>query len=538
MLWKKESDKNDAWYIDIRDHIRDHIRKLHRNNPGFVVISPFDNLSRQQRGGDGKNNEKSIEYRQLGDMELKKQNWYEAIELYNQSLCYAANGSEHIGLGYAKRAQCFSSLKMFDKCIVDIELAEKSNYPVDELHELKERKVISLKLIAAGAQVKLVEPKLDHEPHKDFPEMASSLEFRRNEQFGKHLVATGDIDVGDVIIHEKSFAIIPTECYKYCNICMVAQTNLIPCTKCTTALLCSKCKDDKMHPFECYMHGRFKELDFWKNAVLGIRTLFIAINLFSNADELMRFVEEAVTDDELPTSINEPQSKYRWFLRTLKTYMPNTVEFDKLILQTTLPFHMLYESLIEYQEFNEFFKNENQRRFFMHLVYYHLALSYIARNQVDFPVIIQFINHSCIPCVGTFLIDGYVIAVAFRPIRKGEQIFKCYFGCCTTEMTFTQRQNYLRDVYQFDCTCERCDEKDVAPVALVKSMRSDHNLRLVRQNFECSNESDHKQRKALTKAVKAILRKHYRVVWADGFEDVLYVFRNLLLFKFNCKTEY
>lgn len=65
-----------------------------------------------------------------------------------------------------------SQLKMFDKALIDIEFATEGNFPAAMRAELKKRKKISTKLIAAGAQVKLYQPKLDVESHAMFPGIA------------------------------------------------------------------------------------------------------------------------------------------------------------------------------------------------------------------------------------------------------------------------------------------------------------------------------------------------------------------------------
>lgn len=535
MLWQKDSKENDGWYIDI-------CHKL-KFDPDFADLQLATNLylkdlKQMNESSNGcKNNKKAIEYRRQGDIEFEMKNWHEAIELYNKSLCHAENNSQHIGLAYAKRAQCFSSMKRFDKCLIDIELAEKSNYPDDQLVQLEKRKQICLKLIECGAQVKLIAPKLDFGSRELFPEMANVLAFHQNDEYGTHVVATADIDVGQVILFEKCFATKTDEFYQHCNICMKGHTNLIPCPKCTTALFCcNTCEHNKIHLFECSIHPILK--DHWHAIAMGVRTLLIGLNLFPNANELMEFVEEAVTNaDALPTSITDAKSQYRLFLQNIKASFINSggMKTSEKGLAFITP--VMYRAVADHKLFNRFFTTEKHHRFLMHLVYYHMAIGHVAGTRTDFPIILQFLNHSCMPCINTFLVDGYVIGLAFRPIRKGEQVFKCYFDAGLTKMSVNERQKYLLEYYRFQCKCERCTIKDVPPAQCVRSLRSDPNFRFLNRFSNDSDESDQKERKLLTEKAKAVLRKH-QVIWADGLECPTTVFRNLLVFKYNNKTEY
>lgn len=525
MLWKKDKDN---LYIDIfEEHRRENL------NLADLSLSDQDEESSES----GKNDEKAKYYLLRGDLDFDYKKWLTAIELYNESLCYAENGSQQIGLAYAKRSQCFQALKRFDLCIIDIELAERSNYPADELAQLKKRKEVIQKLIERGAQEELIQPKLSFEPNVNFPEMANIVEFRQNEEFGRHLVATADIDVGDVILYEKSLVVTPDECYRYCNVCMLTPTNLIPCKNCNITLLCIQCNDsNNFHLYECDMFRRFET--HWRYVAMGIRTLLIALNLFPNADDLMKFVEESLTGvEELPTSIKDTQTKYRWFLRLYKTTFSDSSNIE-IANRLKLLSPLIYQAIFEHEAFSAFLRTEQHRRFFMHLVFYHVAVSFILSSKVDFSVIIQFMNHSCTPCVNTFLIDGVVIGVAFRPIRKGEQIFKCYYDDGEARKTFPERQKYIKEHFHFECKCERCLCKDVPPPALVKAMRSDYSFKLLREFFDDSNTSDQNKRKDLTKVVRALLRKHYRVAWSNELSNSLNAYRNLLIYKFTMKTKF
>lgn len=139
VLWKKESNvgASDALFVDL---FADKSK-----------IKGYNEWNRQLKSADwknrflgrsivpGKNNAVSDSYRMEGNTYFKNRSWTEAMELYTQSLCYAQPGTQNVGLAFANRSSCFFEMKMYDKCLRDIELAEKANYP--NMAKLMVRKV-------------------------------------------------------------------------------------------------------------------------------------------------------------------------------------------------------------------------------------------------------------------------------------------------------------------------------------------------------------------------------------------------------------
>lgn len=46
------------------------------------------------------------------------------MEWYNKSMCFAKVRTEQMGLAYANRSSSFLNLKMYRKCLIDIEYAK------------------------------------------------------------------------------------------------------------------------------------------------------------------------------------------------------------------------------------------------------------------------------------------------------------------------------------------------------------------------------------------------------------------------------
>ncbi|KAJ6587175.1 hypothetical protein DFH09DRAFT_1028381 [Mycena vulgaris] len=76
------------------------------------------------------------------------------------------------------------------------------------------------------------------------------------------------------------------------------------------------------------------------------------------------------------------------------------------------------------------------------------------------------LNHSCSPnVVHRFDPESFTLSVhAIRPIAKDEEIVHSYIDLTTT-VTRDARRSLLRDLFHFECTCERCTLPDAAAVA-------------------------------------------------------------------------
>lgn len=162
-----------------------------------------------------------------------------AIEKFNRSLCFAENGSDHIGLAYANRSACYFQLEMYKESLIDIELAKKANYPERLMPKLEKRKDECLKAIADGKQAEKHVPKLRYAPHAPFPGTANVLEMKVDRKNGRHIVTTKDLGVGETIMLEDIYVGDTFDArYDGCSMCLKSNTNLVPCSTCTTTLLC------------------------------------------------------------------------------------------------------------------------------------------------------------------------------------------------------------------------------------------------------------------------------------------------------------
>lgn len=82
-------------------------------------------------------------------------------------------------------------------------------------------------------------PTLSVAADEKFPSMVNVLEIRYNDEFGKHMVASADIAVGQTIVLDDVFCVgVYSDDRAYCSTCLAFIENFIPCPHCTYVMFC------------------------------------------------------------------------------------------------------------------------------------------------------------------------------------------------------------------------------------------------------------------------------------------------------------
>lgn len=413
MLWQKESTARDAFYIDL-------CRCLPNN------YGPIDEIYESVQAGNEtykfcrvKNDVLAQEYRLNGNKKFAEKKYTEAFELFNQSLCFAENGSKLIGMAYSNRAFYFLKVKMYKNCLTDIELAKQNNYPTELFPKLEKVKNDCLKLMETNNnQSNALEPRLDFVANDNFPSLANVAEINYNNKYGRHIVANDDIEVGKTVMVEQSY-LAETFCdkYKTCSICLRAMKNLQPCKNCTVAMFCPECVDNKLHSNECnFQFGPFT----FRTSLM--RSIVLAKNAFENVNQLIVFVKKMIANQKLPL-LTEPQSKYQSFF---KLWIKQNSQIKPQLI------YLLYQEILNRPELCAFFKTNAHKRFLQHLIYHHVLViahdtRIIRRKLKDGKSVIKshqlsitasYFNHSCVPNVCITHKNGFVVCVTIRPVQR------------------------------------------------------------------------------------------------------------------------
>lgn len=399
-------------------------------------------------------------------LEAKKQfgnrNFESAIELCNSALRYGELGSKSTLNAYIIRSECFFILKMYDKCVKDIDLAIGDE--IDEKN-LTERRIKCLKLLEKVAEPSSCRATLSFEADNDYPCMANILKIGENERFGLHVVAKQDIAVGQVVVVEESFAsTAESGDSTMCATCRRTRMNFIACENCPNAMFCDiDCKNKNLvHIYECGISSSYK---FPDGSQIIFQSVLLALAMFPSFEELMQFVEGVIAEESrtLPKSIHDQQSKYRFFLK-LHTDAPKTLD---LACYEADKANLIYVRILELLSIKKNVLSENQKRFLKHLIVKHVRIvkSNAFHEKVDensrsnttlsvIFLVTSLLNHSCAPnlCCIDHLNRKYLITI--RPIKKGEQLFINYCNHVGGDSD-VRRQNLIKQ-RGFSCECDRC----------------------------------------------------------------------------------
>lgn len=443
MLWQKEKIA-DALYIDLLERVNYslHNRRLHRK----------------------KNNNFSLVLRKEGNQKYLEHDYEAAWSKYNESVCFAEIDSEHLSLSYANRSQCFLKLQMYDRCLLDIQLAKDANYPERLLPKLENRKLECMNRLESSVQQKqtLIEPALSFEPDDKLPNMASVLQIQTDELYGRLVKAKCDINIGaTLLIEEEYIHTVDSDVNNFCINCGKKKMNFIPCKNCADAMYCSmECKDNNFHEIECDMMLGSDDICDGQSLTFILRSVVIGINTFQTINEMMEVVENwrSTNPSEISESCGSSVSKYRTFFK-LASFVTNQriLGFRKI---TYFIFHAIMgSSKIVYK-----FETTAAQRFLIHLIVHHGLI--LSTNSFSFEedaahiqvlsLLTSYFNHSCLPNVTKLTKGNLSICKTILPIKRGEQLFLTYINGEVFDMTEKQRNDDLEKIYGFRCQCKLC----------------------------------------------------------------------------------
>ncbi|XP_031617209.1 SET and MYND domain-containing protein DDB_G0273589-like [Contarinia nasturtii] len=518
MLWQKESKKGNALYVDIMKsggtdfELQDILKELILSTNKNPLPKKCDSVSVQKR--------------KEGNEYYAKQDWPNAMEKYNESLCFATVGSKNISLAYANRASCFLQMKMYKKCLKDIEFAKEAGYPANLMTKLDQRKANCLQYMNDGVQCNEFEAKLSFDPNQKFPCMANVLDVEEDINGNTTVVAKEDIMVGQVLVVERSFiSVLFNRFGSKCNICLKSLTNLMPCDGCAVAMFCSvECQKSVIHKYECgskWCDHPLVNISLTRE----IRTTLSAINIFSTAGEMMDFIEQTIQDKskKLPENLADNKSKYRAYLR-----QQSCVDCIK---SSDYQINPIYDAILKIPKINEMFNSKKHRRFLMHLIAQHglLGCHEPCCNSINQTGIVEgdeismksqinnaqsglmatYFKHSTKPNMLSIRGDGISVGVAVRPIKKGEPILN---SCIPLRMDASLRQT------------SSAKRQQILSDPVYRYIYANHSYK---QTFE-----DDKIRYILDKCI-SFLRKYGQFEWCAEVVFVMNIYGELMRVRIN-----
>lgn len=228
-------------------------------------------------------------------------------------------------------------MKLYRECLRCINLAKSSN-PSEQLESLLIQMTdkVQGEETAIDLESKKISLNLSYPSNEKIPFIANCLELRTNEEFGRHIVTTRDLKVGDVVIMERPFVAgfkNKSQQYKRCAHCMTGEMRHvgIPCPKCTCAMYCSEgCLTsawDAYHRFECPIT---KNLATCKDPLQGIalRSLLTGVSVFGGVRAFQEYLEEHRNTNITPFDLDhtKPDHKFQFLaLHNLQSEGPKII---------------------------------------------------------------------------------------------------------------------------------------------------------------------------------------------------------------------
>lgn len=402
-----------------------------------------------------KHDGKSLEFRQSGHKWYSQEGrHFDALENYNESLCFAEENSENLGLSYASRAAVYYDWKLNRLCDENIQMAKKTFYPdrlKNELVALQTK--CKRKLKKSKKDVKSdagFEPRLSFKAHEKVPFIANCLDIRRNKKYGRYIITNRNLYSGQILaIEDRYFAVLlPKLRYQRCANCLRENhLSLIPCRGCTGAMFCSQsCYDEAyqtFHQFECPIIDFIHETCS-RTQLVALRSAIYAFSCFDSIDELKEAmsniddVEVTAFSCEYPT-----KSKKEQFMKILSFPTKQSERCNEDLFGVATVASALHDQLMEKTKFKSLLVKEDDQNLLSELLFRFLQIARMyfhslsqAHRQYKSPqggvigsAVLPFcslINHSCSPNIVRIPFGKKMVVFALRNIKKGDQLFDNY----------------------------------------------------------------------------------------------------------------
>lgn len=414
-----------------------------------------------------KNNSISTNYRNLGNQSFSENKFYEAMLLFNQSLCFAEKGSLNEALAYASRSKIYYEIGEHEKFLKNSQLSKIYKNNANET--LEDRRTVSMLKMAESTSQDQEFFKLSYEPNEKIPFLADCLQIREDEKYRRHIVTEKELKVGDIIALEPNFVACQKlpEKFSRCYNCFKSNIlDLIPCQHCAEGrcipefkvnfnnifyipvMFCSEKCDEELrvlHHFEGEIQDKYKEeymffLRIFNKAMKACNNSVVELKLLIEANP----GKFSVFDFDLSNPCDPAYEKSR--LLAFKSMVPEVTNPAAMDMVWTMFFDSYKEKFIEAwnvpEEHFEFAQNLMSELFLIfssntHLMSWYSCATGFKRLYGDIPQrnsfatgsfpFMSLISHSCAPNCDTINVKGdKLMLYVTQPTKEGEQIFISY----------------------------------------------------------------------------------------------------------------
>ena len=392
-----------------------------------------------------------------------------------------------------------SGINEIKEMVIDLKLDQKAKEPIiAKLNKFKKKALLikGKRIVEIDPQVLQFKKKISEisDPHENFPCASSALSVQFNEKFGRHIVATRDIKIGELVVKENFFLQSLQESgefMKHCWHCCKIVYSSIPCDNCAYSMFCSeKCKNEawnEYHEYECLIA---QKTDIEGPLAFVIKVLLKILKKAGSIDKLKADLEEI---DKNPEKIEEKYSSgvfdSQYWPNFFNLHMIYNYDSEVMKSCSEQSAYILYYLGAETNIFgdklitvSDFLKNENALfigALISRIIFLSMTNGFKITEVIDaldrglwgdresnqryneFGIGIAFFsslfNHNCESDVIHITNDeGQILLYAVRPIKKGSQVFLRYCGYSAIHDK-SRRQEDLKN-QNFICNCNACTE--------------------------------------------------------------------------------
>ncbi|XP_034941882.1 SET and MYND domain-containing protein 4-like [Chelonus insularis] len=459
-------------------------------------------------------------------MMAKNVSFKKVLETYTEAIAFAPVGSKELGLAYANRSALLCNAKYYEDSLKDINRTLQLRYPDKLKAALFIRRAKNLLGIDPSMRPEVTEaiqnaqnyvgladpisrPRLQEsldllrilkkpldppakkwDDRKFLPKtpcgnskilrVSDGIAIKYSEEFGRHIVATRDIDAGEpIMVHKSYVAVLATQhLYSYCWNCSKRAWTAVPCAHCVNIVFCSEVCRDKAwqdyHDLECSIVTSLAA-----NIILPVDVMALRITI--KAFKEMKSINGLKTKIGILDGLTDPitksfsegvfnDTKYA-SVGTLMRRSETQYQFEHTLRCACLLYYLASATEIFGRKIYDFKALlHNQSALFMGgLIFRHFEIILTnatgifsnddeGKNFAKGGQLISFqslFNHSCDPNGYLYTSGDMNAIIAFDTIKAGQQIFLNYGIGYTEWPTYVRREKLLR-THKFLCNCEAC----------------------------------------------------------------------------------
>lgn len=250
-----------------------------------------------------------------------------------------------------------------------------------------------------------------------------------------------------------------------------------------------------------------------------IRSILVAVQMFSSIDALITFIEETIAN--------------RYDLNS------KSETFEKKIAFTT---NLYYKMMMDKPEIGEIFKTKKHQRFLMHLIAQNILIldtftcgkRYLGISptesitfEIQMAVLRTAFKYSCAPNMIYILDNGKTAGIVVCPINEGEEITANHFSWMP-DNDWGRRQFLLQE---FGAPCKCSLSASVVPATIRENpiLHYDSDFFIIKtNNRRHRNQYSDEEAEKLKETCELLLMKYGRMQSCKEIETVVQVYELLL----------